>query len=123
MFCFRHGPGLRVFSGNYFELKSAFLLGLVWSSPSSRAGPEPAEVLLLFIHAPLLGMELAVDGNETEAMRQPYSNSFQLGSHLRGRWEWESSPKEGREKKKFSTLLSLPSSQHWQLPWVFSSHK
>ena len=44
VFSFCHCLGLRIFPGNCFRLKSAFLLGCASSSPSSGAGPGQVSV-------------------------------------------------------------------------------
>ena len=53
VFGFCHCPGLRIFSGNCFKLKFAFLLGSASSSPSSGATLDSC--LLLLIPVSLLG--------------------------------------------------------------------
>ena len=53
MFSFCHCPGLRIFSGNCFKLKFAFLLGSASSSASSGAALDSC--LLLLIPVSLLG--------------------------------------------------------------------
>ena len=53
VFGFCHCPGLRIFSGNCFKLKFAFLLGSASSSPSSGAALDSC--LLLLIPVSLLG--------------------------------------------------------------------
>ena len=44
VFSFCHCLGLRIFPGNCFKLKSAFLLGSASSFPSSGAGPGQVSV-------------------------------------------------------------------------------
>lgn len=115
VFSFCHCLGLRIFPGNCFKLKSAFLLGSASSFPSSGAGPGQVSVasdscvtswarelcvcvctcVCLWVHTCMYAYM---------GMVRPWEGWTVI--LFQGSWRWESSVKEEKEEKE-SCLFSF----------------